>query len=1316
MEDKRIYNYKKHTTKFNELNNFGLSYFKSKLENEKNYEKVLEEIMKFKSRFQKYEKKNNYNDYNSNSPSFRCDRAKSMDINNNNTLKNNNNINNYNSKNTTYKRPRHYINNKTVDYIKNKNNNRYNNINKANNSKKNYNTYSKLITPVNKTQDGYSSYSNNLSSNNIVFSKINPNDEFIKKESYSYLVRDNSFDNIFTKIPTNISRIKKKSNEALEQSSETSFFNNNNFINNNNYHTINMDNNNLNNDYLVYNSTFYNNKDLSVEMPKNNNNNSINNNIANNNNKIKTKIYYKTPIIKRQKLNNKRNERKKNDDYFTYNKNTNNDILNLEKVKKEDYFSNYTASTNTFSNANNINTINTFNNQQNNQRFNNINKYQINRYKDYIYAYNIQNGNSLDINKNLVNNNKKLIEKEKENKKSSNLIQYDNKIHNNKSLSSYIMKEQEDNLWNYNNRKYATKSYDNTIFKQRIKIIKKKKKIKRIRKKTFDDIPIDRPSATPIDKEKDKGGKVDLKFNINYNCMNKSGSQKFNHQIDINIKYIKTNLKKIILIQKWWKNILQKKIISINDKFNKYKKEKSISKSKNRKINIHCQKRYLNRNKYNTVDLNNIKKISITNDTKEDINDNLIKKKIIQNYCYAKKINYKNKNSYIIFLQKYIRHKLLNKKYKNKSFDLTKLVICPINKFYFDKNENKYKIENLIYNMDERKTVLKNKNKNELIYSLPLKKNCFISKMYYLNKVKKDLINCYLQNINESHSEYFMIMPKKPNKIQYNKNNEIISNINNKNILNNKLDKNINSEDTIKLPKSIVCHISKINSLKYKNNKIKKYPLINKCSFITKICKNNDKINLIIFLQKYIINYIKNKKNNDKIYLNYFRPSILNCYISKKYKTNITNDLNKIRYIQKKYKDFNTRSIRDSNHNNNEIKSLSSNDNTSQISKKSNEHKNQNINEIKHSNDLNKNSINNKRQISDLIQNIIQKISKNINQYMFYKIKNAKMNKNENIFFLIIKRIINIYNTISKNKNKNEYNEFLKLISGNLSKNINELKKYNFLLFIPKKEEDNLIKTQLFISNDKILVNFISECLKIEYNLINNDNINKLIQYRLKKEPLNDYNIFTIVRYIDMLYENIINNNICFKCFCKQREKCPIRCKCHHSTNLNYYSKLKFNTINGLPERKTKTQTLNYSFDEINSNNLYNNRNNDIEIISNVLLYDRIFKRNIYYCIEKVDKLNHSVIESGSEIDVFQKINEGSESLITKEIINNIFDEYKKEKYNINNIFSNEENENTKKIRHISKLSSTSEIVNVPNCEEEDLALNKIKDYFEENK
>ena len=151
-------------------------------------------------------------------------------------------------------------------------------------------------------------------------------------------------------------------------------------------------------------------------------------------------------------------------------------------------------------------------------------------------------------------------------------------------------------------------------------------------------------------------------------------------------------------------------------------------------------------------------------------------------------------------------------------------------------------------------------------------------------------------------------------------------------------------------------------------------------------------------------------------------------------------------------------------------------------------------------------------------------------------------------------------------------------------------------------------------------------------------------------------------------------------------------------------------------KNKTYSTSLNYYFDEINNNSLNNYKNDDIEIISNYLLYDKKFKRNIYYTITKVNKLNNSMDDSeSSEIDIFQKINEGGQSLIKKEMINKIFDEYNKDRQNKINIFNEENNEKGKKVRHISKLSSSSDIINTPNCQEEYNMLNKIKNYFEEN-
>jgi hypothetical protein len=542
-----------------------------------------------------------------------------------------------------------------------------------------------------------------------------------------------------------------------------------------------------------------------------------------------------------------------------------------------------------------------------------------------------------------------------------------------------------------------------------------------------------------------------------------------------------------------------------------------------------------------------------------------------------------------------------------------------------------------------------------------------------------------------------------------------------------------------------ICHISKLPliNIKYKNEIIK-YPLNKKCEYISKLKKNKDKINSIIFLQKYILKYLNNKRNNNKILINFInKPTLLNCYLSKIYITNLYTNINKIKYIQNKFRQYQQKNNSANNNNiineidinnpkfNNkktinkigiiEIKSNSSNYNTSQRSEISQDTKNGNKDDQNAIKILFQKSINHKQKIFELIQMIEQRISKNINQFVFYKIKNNKDEiKNKNIFFSIIKRIINIYNKISNSKEEmNINNDFIKFINDNLSKNIYDFNKFNYLSFIPKNEENNLIETQLFLKDDKQLANFICICIKIEHNFIINDDINNLIKNRLMKEPLKDNNLFTIIRYTDALYDNIINKNICNNCFCKKFEKCGNNCRCHgHDSNLKSDTRFKKVKFTSQPKIKTYSSSLNYSFDEINSiHNKSKNLskcNDDYEIISNVLLYDRIFKRNIYYTITKVDKLNNSMDGSQSEIDVFQKMNKGTESLVKKAMINKAFEDYNKEKLNNMNIFGNNQ-DNSNKIRHVSNLSSLSDIAKVPNYQEEDNMLNKIKNYFEEN-
>ena len=1305
MEDKRYLNYKMNKPKYNELNYLISNYFKNTLDNEEKLNKLFEGISKKKSKFRdKKEIKRNID-----SPSFGSKKSQSFDYINSYRTPNHKDKNS--QKKYCYKKPLNYLINKSVDNIKNRNNYRYINGNDVENSYNeknisNYNTYNYNTNPSIKTD----SYSNRLPSNNT----INKNNIHIKSKKFD---KNDSIKNIFVKVPTNVTRVKSNKFDGLEDSFDNSLLNNYNYKANSPILQY------LNDDYLGYNNTFYNeNKNsLKNKLIKNINNNynikknSINESITNYDDETEVKkIYCKTPVKIRElnKLNNiKKYTRKKSKDFYTYknDKKLVNNILNHPKIKNENYYSNDERN-------------NYLNNNINNNKIINNKIFQNNLYKNYFIVNQQNQFNNLNSSNILKRNNYYTINKPE------NELAGNNNICKHKKLSSYIIKKNNKE----ENRKYSAKSYDNTVFKSKIKMLKKKKRPKRKRRNvTYDEIELDKPSATPIKKEDDRGGKLDLRFenknyfrNIRVSQKKEKFSEEFNHEININSKNIKNNLKKIILIQNWWRNILKNKILRINYKFNKYKminQGKPTIVNKN-KVNLNFKKTYLDKNKYNTLCISK-KNVNYIDEIKEN-KAKYSKKIIIPKSSYITKSIYKDINSKLIFLQRYLKNKILNNQRffnsvkrknninkkqlinKNKflTFDLNNLNECSVNTLFFEKiNNNNKKISN---------------NDNHSLNIIPKINNCFISK-YKKKNQKKD----NLKIINESKNEYIsnnkiLASPKTTELLKEQKiDNQILFNI----ITENKI---------YQIPKLFNCYFSKLAYQNYKNKAIK-LPLNKKYEFITKIRKNKKNLILIVHLQKYIHNYLisKNKKNINCL----CKPNIPKIYISKQYKRNLFYYINKIKSIQRKFrehqknngnllieeilpkKEYNTRNLINNNCSINtmELKSYSSNDNTSQKSKRSNQIRN--INEENSISILNKRSVKYKEKLYIFIQIIAQKILKNINQYVFFKIKKSQNDIEENIFFSIIKRIIFLYN--SRIKYKNNFNNVFKFIKENLSKNINNLNKYNYILFIPEKQEDNLIQNQFFQNNDNDLANFICFCLKIEHNLIINNNINNLIQYRLKKDILVNHNIFTIYRYMDNFYSELIDKNIFLNNFHKNRELCINGSQCHNNSNLNNNLDNKFNKIKFLPKRKNKTyiSSLNFSFDDqIKDNNL--NNENDFDLISNVLLYDKIFKRNIYYTITKIDKLNNSMDDSEPDIDIFYKMNEGSQSIVNREMINKVYEDYYKEKLNKLNIFSEKDETKGKKVRHISKLSSSSDIINAPNCDEEDNMFNKIKNYFEEKK
>ena len=279
------------------------------------------------------------------------------------------------------------------------------------------------------------------------------------------------------------------------------------------------------------------------------------------------------------------------------------------------------------------------------------------------------------------------------------------------------------------------------------------------------------------------------------------------------------------------------------------------------------------------------------------------------------------------------------------------------------------------------------------------------------------------------------------------------------------------------------------------------------------------------------------------------------------------------------------------------------------------------------------------------IQMVIQRTKKYMHLLAFNIIFNRN---NKNDFYKTIRKHINIYNKIAldqKIKNKYKNNELILLIKNNIFNNYLN----NKFLFLSESQENNFIKNDVFISNDKDLINYFLLYYKYEYKPLDISYSN-LIQFRLIKEPLYNMNIFSITKYMDKLYNNIIHENICKICFCKKEESCSINCNCHIKLQ---------NSINLI--NKIKDRIANYK--------IINNKDNNSFIEEN----NKITDRNIRIIIKKVKRTSADKVRNkndnsepssdsknsiSNDIDIFQKMNAGIESIINKVKINKAFKDF----------------------------------------------------------
>ena len=151
-----------------------------------------------------------------------------------------------------------------------------------------------------------------------------------------------------------------------------------------------------------------------------------------------------------------------------------------------------------------------------------------------------------------------------------------------------------------------------------------------------------------------------------------------------------------------------------------------------------------------------------------------------------------------------------------------------------------------------------------------------------------------------------------------------------------------------------------------------------------------------------------------------------------------------------------------------------------------------------------------------ILKMLEQRIIKVVHQFVFFIIKGGKNDNKTNIFFNVLKIYIkNINNIISEN------NDITKLLKDEIVYYSKVYQKYKYVPYIRPNDENKLIDCHLFNKDDEYneLIKYVCSYLNFEKQL--NNISSELVKSYIIKNPLKNFNIFTITRYIDSLYDNI---------------------------------------------------------------------------------------------------------------------------------------------------------------------------------------------------
>ena len=456
------------------------------------------------------------------------------------------------------------------------------------------------------------------------------------------------------------------------------------------------------------------------------------------------------------------------------------------------------------------------------------------------------------------------------------------------------------------NENKINKSYDCITFKKKIGINKKRKLKNKNMAKSTDNIfkKFRKSKGTPIKKENDKGGKIVLSLKSFYKNNNTNNDNKeYNNAAALIQKrwklYNKDFIKKVCLIQKMFRNLLNKrknekniKLIQhkyrkhlIDKKQNKQKEEQEIKpdkekiKKENNNIRTIRNGNYLNNNENNNkgkkhrytrskLALSPINKIFISQDiVRYDTNRyTFLKKCYFRNRKEDQEQNEINKSCTTEFMRKielklkgnYLTPDKNQKRIINPLLKIDKLGeeanIQFLSKSQDKNNENKDNKENKHNNYNNNNNILSKENRDNINYNK--------------NKEEEDLVNTS-DKINDANKDNNNDNDNKDNiyKID-NIENINIENINNLDTNKDEEEKNENKKDDIKmeeLVQPINNNIPEEYITKCKIGEIIIKKTESKCEsdFKEKESENYKKLEKIIFLQK-----------NIKIFLEKLKPKI----------------------------------------------------------------------------------------------------------------------------------------------------------------------------------------------------------------------------------------------------------------------------------------------------------------------------------------------------------------------------------------------------------------------------------------------------------